>query len=552
MKTQQNSERNKEMKTLYKNNRKLFALVFSLILVFSILELGKAYLMGELLGLNMETKKLVSLIVVTIVFLLVYTLIDSGKQLAITRLENKIRYDLQQRCVRTILQEDPASFFRKDASTLINELTNKINEIVEKYIHSRIQMLGLVVSFISGSVYIGVLCWPILLFLYVLAGMCLLGNRFFFIPLQKRQKALLVQKEKWIQTIKNFYDNFMFIKNEHYEKTYFDLLRSGSEKLHETYNKTDSLLMASDTINNGFGQYMFLGTIGIGALFVHFQILTIPLVLAIMQVTNMVVNPLFQFATFKNRIESSRFLIEDMEQMMKEIDTRTQHETTSISQLDAISFEHLDFAYSPDHLVLKDIDLTFRRGHKYLIVGESGQGKSTLLKIMLKQISCTNVFANDMPLSSITYSSYFSHIAYVSQSFALFPLSLKENIGLGRKADIDKVLEHVGLHDLISRKEEVFESDLIALSGGQMQRIMLARALVSNKSWLVLDEAFSAVDEAIRKHLERSLLEEKEKTVIAISHKTDAITAAMYDAILLVENQTVRPISLEEYISRNE
>lgn len=101
------------MKTLYKNNRKLFALVFSLILVFSILELGKAYLMGELLGLNMETKKLVSLIVVTIVFLLVYTLIDSGKQLAITRLENKIRYDLQQRCVRTILQEDPASFFAR-------------------------------------------------------------------------------------------------------------------------------------------------------------------------------------------------------------------------------------------------------------------------------------------------------------------------------------------------------------------------------------------------------------------------------------------------------
>lgn len=192
------------MKTLYKNNRKLFALVFSLILVFSILELGKAYLMGELLGLNMETKKLVGLIVLTIVFLLVYTLIDSGKQLAVKRLENKIRYDLQQRCVRTILQEDPASFFRKDSSMLINDLTNKINEIVEKYIHSRIQMTALIVSFAAGSIYIAALCWPILIFLYILAGMGLLGNRFFFVPLQKREKALLVQKEKWIQTIKNF------------------------------------------------------------------------------------------------------------------------------------------------------------------------------------------------------------------------------------------------------------------------------------------------------------------------------------------------------------
>ncbi len=117
--------------------------------------------------------------------------------------------------------------------------------------------------------------------------------------------------------------------------------------------------------------------------------------------------------------------------------------------------------------------------------------------------------------------------------------------------DIDKVLDHVGLDDLISREEEVFENDRTSLSGGQMQRIMLVRALPSNKSWLVLDEAFSAVNEATRKRLERSLLEEKEKTIIAISHKTDAITAAMYDTILLVENRTIRPISLEEYISRN-
>lgn len=539
------------MKTIYKNNRKLLAGVFCLILVFAMLELGKAYLMGELLGLNMETKKLVNLIVLTIVFLLVYTLTDSGKQLAITRFENKIRYDLQQRCIQALLQEDPASFFRKDSSMLINELTNKINEIVEKYIHSRIQMLGLAVSFISGSVYIGVLCWPVLLFLYVLAGMCLFGNRFFFEPLQKCQKELLVHKEKWIQSIKNFYSNFMFIKNEHYEKTYCDLLMSGSEKLHEAYNKADSLLMVSDTINNGFGQYMFLGTIGIGTLFVHFKLLTVPLVLAIMQVTNMVVNPIFQFATFRNRIESSRFLVKDMEQTIQEINARTQHETTQISRLDTISFEHLDFAYSPDHLILKDLDLEFRRGHKYLIVGESGQGKSTLLKLMLKQITDRNVLVNNMPLSSITYSSYFEDIAYVSQSFALFPVSLKENIVLGRDMDVKDVLDHVGLHDLVSRKEEVFENDRIALSGGQMQRNMLARALASNKSWLVLDEAFSAVDEATRKRLERSLLEQKEKTIIAISHKTDPLTAAMYDMILLVENRTVRPISLEEYVSRN-
>ncbi len=236
---------------------------------------------------------------------------------------------------------------------------------------------------------------------------------------------------------------------------------------------------------------------------------------------------------------------------MKEINAHIQHETTSISQLDTISFEHLDFAYSPDHLVLKDIDLTFRRGCKYLIVGESGQGKSTLLKLMLKQIPCANVVADGIPLSSITYSSYFSHIAYVSQSFALFPVSLKENIVLGRHINVEDVLDHVGLHDLISRKEEVFENDRTALSGGQMQRIMLARALASDKNWLVLDEAFSAVDEATRKRLERSMLEEKEKTIITISHKTDAITAAMYDTILLVENRTVRPISLEEYISQH-
>ena len=99
--------------------------------------------------------------------------------------------------------------------------------------------------------------------------------------------------------------------------------------------------------------------------------------------------------------------------------------------------------------------------------------------------------------------------------------------------------------DLNERQNEVFDSDSMMLSGGQIQRVVLGRAIASDKEWVVLDEAFSAIDEATRQSIEMAFLNDPAKTVIAVSHHIDPDVAARYDEILLVKNGTLRPITLE-------
>lgn len=528
-----------------KKNSGLFLIVVLLIFVFAIAELGKAYFMGELLNVQLNLSKIIKLIGVVILFLLIYVIVSSMKDYFIQKFENKVRYDIQRNIYCFTIQDSPEEFLKKDSSFFINQMVNKTNEIIEKYIHSRISMINLVISFLIGSIYIGMNSIAILIFLYCCAGLCLACNKYFSSPLEKSQKTLLMQKEKWIKATKNFFKNFLYIKNENYEENFIKLLDRENDNLKSSYNKANGLLMVSDAVNGGLGQYMFIGTIIIGALLIHTGHLNVPKVLAISQVTNMVVNPIFQFATLKNRILSSRFLLEEMEAEEQRVLEHNKRETISLPALRSITLDHLDFAYPNGKTVFHDVSHTFKQGSKTLIVGPSGEGKSTLLKLLLKQIPSSNVKADGAPLDQVRYGSYFSHIAYVSQTLSLFPMTLKENIVLGKDKPVEPVLKQVRLMDLNDRQNEVFDSDSMTLSGGQIQRVVLGRAIASDKEWVVLDEAFSAIDEATRQSIEMAFLNDPAKTVIAVSHHIDPDVAARYDEILLVKNGTLRPITLE-------
>lgn len=161
---------------------------------------------------------------------------------------------------------------------------------------------------------------------------------------------------------------------------------------------------------------------------------------------------------------------------------------------------------------------------------------------------------NNIRLDQVKYNSYFSDISYVSQNIALFPMSLKENILLKQHKKVAPILDQVNLSDLKERENEIFDSDAMTLSGGQIQRILLARAIAAGKDWLVFDEAFSAIDETTRKKIESIFLEDPNKTVISVSHKIDFGIARSYDTILLVENGKLTPITiaqLREWMEQN-
>ncbi len=216
---------------------------------------------------------------------------------------------------------------------------------------------------------------------------------------------------------------------------------------------------------------------------------------------------------------------------------------------DSIKFKNVSFSYDSKNQILEKINFEIFKGEKIGIVGESGSGKSTLIDLLIGLIIPTkgNIVIDDQPLSEIT-SSWRNIVGYVPQSIMLIDESIKENIAFGiNKNDIDKErldnsLKSVSLDTYFKRHKIDIEKKIgergLKLSGGQIQRIGIARALYRNPKILILDEATSALDESTEgKIIDEIYSLPEDITILIISHKTEILKKC--DRIFSIKNKGI-------------
>ena len=225
----------------------------------------------------------------------------------------------------------------------------------------------------------------------------------------------------------------------------------------------------------------------------------------------------------------------------------TKQKARSVPEDCSICCEHLRFAYEADREVLAGIDLSFPMGSFTAIVGESGCGKSTVASILMgrNRYSSGSVTVGGVPLPELSESSLLRSFTYVSHQSYLFKGTVRDNLRMGRPdADEDamwRVLERVKLADFL-RSEQGLDTRLAEraanLSGGQCQRLALARALLHDSPVYIFDEATSNIDveseNDIMAEIHRLALT---KTVILISHRLANVADA--DNIYVMENGSV-------------
>lgn len=181
-----------------------------------------------------------------------------------------------------------------------------------------------------------------------------------------------------------------------------------------------------------------------------------------------------------------------------------------------------------DRTLLDHLSLTIRKGEKIALVGESGSGKSTLLKILAGLYRCgkDQVYLGREDLSAIALSSYFCRLSFVSQDSSIFDGTVRENILLdfGKESCMQKAKEDLALQSLFSRFQNGADTALgekgIRLSGGERQKISLARLWNKDSDLILLDEPTSAMDNLTEEHILKTILEHfREKTMIAVMHR---------------------------------
>ena len=226
---------------------------------------------------------------------------------------------------------------------------------------------------------------------------------------------------------------------------------------------------------------------------------------------------------------------------------------------DSIEFRNLTFSYGEGD-ILKNFNLTIKKGQKVGLVGLSGSGKSTLVSLLLRLYPVDNgqIFIDGVDINDYTLESVRKIFSLVSQDIFLFNDTVRENLTTGEEysdEEIDKALEISYAKDFINDLPKGIMTPIgdrgLRLSGGQSQRLTIARAFLKNRDVLLFDEATSALDNESEKIVQKAL--EKvagHKTVIAVAHRLS--TLKDYDMIVVMkEGVVVEKGNHEELIQHN-
>jgi ATP-binding cassette subfamily C protein len=188
------------------------------------------------------------------------------------------------------------------------------------------------------------------------------------------------------------------------------------------------------------------------------------------------------------------------------------------------------------------------KGEKYLVVGPSGGGKSTLLKLLRKYFNPTKgeILIDGKNLKDIKKASYFSNISNVEQQVFLFEDTLKNNITLYKdysQEEIDLAIKRAGLSNFVEGLQNKLDTTIYDngknISGGERSRVAIARGLLAKSDIIFLDEAFASLDSKVAKEIEKTLLDLDDVTIVNVSHVIFEETKERYDKVFVVKNKAI-------------
>jgi len=274
--------------------------------------------------------------------------------------------------------------------------------------------------------------------------------------------------------------------------------------------------------------------------------LTVGTLVIFLLLTQRLVDPLAQMSNIIDRYEDARASTKRILGIMNlPVDIRNREDATDLSDAEgAVSFDEVTFAYDEQD-VLKDIDFDVEPGQTVGLVGPTGAGKTTVLKLLLRlyDVDRGAVRVDGQDVRELTLSSLRDSMGYVGQENFLFDGSVEENIAYGSfDAGHEEVLEaarRAQAHEFITNLPEGYDTEVgergVKLSGGQRQRVAIARTLLQHPAIMIFDEATSAVDTETEMLIQRSIDDiAADRTTFVIAHRLSTVRDA--DTILVLED----------------
>ncbi len=459
---------------------------------------------------------------------------------------------MKQRYVQRVFAKNISEFQSENRALYLSNITNDMNTVEQRYFASLFSILQSSITFLGGIFILSMTkSWipvvasavgVLLIFIGMRSGRTLEKSE------GERSDFLM----KYTVFIREFLSAFRIIKSHNLEdKIEKDFNRRSTDVQWKRYELDKKETVIQTRQNAMFGLFI-ASLLTFAMLAVQGGGITTGGILLSINGFGMIMGSLHQMAESFPAVASVRSVFLSMEENLENKELSV--ETDNFDGFDGeLVFDEVSFAYG-DNQVLQDACFTLRKGGKYLMIGPSGGGKSTILRLVRKYFNPDRgaVLVDGVNLVDIRRESYFRHIANVEQQVFLFEDTLRNNLTLYKdysEEDIMRAIEGAGLSDYLERLPDGLEHIIVDngknLSGGERARVAIARGLIARADLLLLDEAFASLDEQVARSIEKTLLSLDGVTVLSVSHVLFPDTMPLYDAVFEVKRGQVtelRPV----------
>lgn len=540
------------MKKLWKYLFKYKLLFFTRVLTISLAALSVIcfdFMMGFIVDIfsNGETEKFVPIILASIflIILLFVTEYIDGYVMS-SYIKNTVNY-LRCDIFTKILNKDMKDFSLDNSGKYISILYNDIKIIEDSLLNNIFLVISSFISFIISLLFLFSISPSIVIFIVIFG---ILG---FVIP-NALSKKLIIEKNNYSHNLeeitsvtKDLFSGFEVIKGFNIGSKINTIFKNSSNTVESTKKKCSILESIIKGFSLSFSVTVYLGVLILGGYLMYKGEISVGTAIIIIQLSTHIVGPVKTSISLINQIKSVSLIADKIDEIL--YDSCEDIEEVSLPKFEnSIEVKNLDFSYTNDRKALNNINLTFEKNKKYAIVGESGCGKSTLIKLLMRYYKDYNgdILIDNKDIHKIFSNDLYKNMSMIQQNVFMFDDSIKENIKLFANYSDEEVLsicDRSGLSNLISRLPNGINS-LVGengnkLSGGEKQRIAIARSLINNTKILILDESTSALDNETAYNLESSLLSINDLTLIVVTHKLIKNILLNYDEIIVMKDGMV-------------
>lgn len=442
---------------------------------------------------------------------------------------------------KKLIGKSISSFRDESAAGYLSALTNDAASIETNYLAQMLAMITKAVTFIGALL---LMCRYSLLMTAIAAGLTVLpliaslltGNR-----LQAVESRVSERNGEFTAALSDCLAGFTVVKNFKAEREIFRLFAQSNKALeHEKFTgrRIKTLVGMIGAVTGIFAQ---LGVFIAGVyLSMKDGSMTPGAVVLFVNLMNFIISPIAELPGLLACRKAALGLVYKLAAALERSSSREGSET--LNRLEhGIRLENVSFAYEPGKTVLHGINAEFEAGRAYALVGGSGSGKSTLLNLLMAAETnySGHIFADGIELSDISTESLYGTIAAIQQNVFVFNASIKDNVSMFRdfpKTEMDEAIARAHLGALIRERGEDYlcGENGSGLSGGEKQRISVARSLLKKSSVLLADEVTAALDAQTAHRVSSDILDLQGITRIVVTHTLEESLLRRYDKIFVL------------------